>query len=126
MGAILSVEINTWFLILRRILYKSGDQVSASIWAKKAVSMCFYVSWIIIRCFVYPALLIEFLRLSWLAIIESNRWFHWPMIYIPAHFFLCVLNLKWTYDLFAPMIKKWKTPESPEASAEGPAVASGL
>jgi hypothetical protein len=32
---------------------------------------------------------------------------HWPMIFIPIHFFLCLLNLKWTYDLFQPIVNRW-------------------
>lgn len=103
MGACLSVEINTWFLILRRVLYKRGDLPTI---VTETVSFLFYVSWIIIRCIVYPYVLFEFLRMSYDAIIDTGR-LHWPMICIPVHFFLCVLNIKWTYELFQPMIARW-------------------
>ena len=103
MGACLSVEINTWFLILRRVIFKYPNLPFV---LTESVSVAFYVSWIAIRCFVYPYVLYDFLRRSYDAILETHR-LHWPMICIPVHFFLCVLNFKWTYDLFSPMVKKW-------------------
>jgi len=106
MGAILSVEVNTWFLICRRVMYKSsGKPVSPVL--SETVSMMFYLTWILIRCIIYPAVLVEFLRLAVEKIAETGTLWHLPMIFIPAHFALCVLNLKWTYDLFAPIIKRW-------------------
>lgn len=94
------VEINTWFLILRRVLYKrQSSPLSQSI-----VSAGFYSSWILIRVFLYPAIMVTFCVMARQRVIETGRLFHWPMIFIPVHCFLCILNLKWTYDLFSPML----------------------
>jgi len=116
MGALLSVEINTWTLIFRRILYKNRENISP--WLMSLVSCSFYATWIIIRCMIYPAVMFEFLRLAYEAIVETGQLFHWPMVFIPVHFSLCVLNIKWTIDLFTPIFKKFfgKTTETSIAS----------
>jgi hypothetical protein len=123
MGACLLVEINTWFLILRRVIYKQREREGLqSTFVLDVVSALFYVSWIIIRCFIYPAILFVFLHMAKLKILESNVFWHWPMVFIPVHFFLCVLNLKWSYDLFLPMIRKLLTKEVDGSAA----ITSGL
>lgn len=104
MGACLSVEVNTWFLILRRVVNKTKDRSPV---LKEIVSALFYVSWIIIRVFIYPAILVCFLQLAYQEVVATEQLWHWPMIFIPLHFFLCLLNLKWSYDLFEPIIKRW-------------------
>ena len=120
LGALLSVEINTWFLILRRILYKRRKENKRSFpILNQAVSVSFYVSWIIIRVFLYLAMLAYFLMLTHGAIVETGRYWHGPMICIPVHFFLCVLNLKWTFDLFAPIVREWLAPLSNDGSSRG-------
>lgn len=116
MGACLSVEINTWFLILRRVVYKRKITLLT-----ETVSACFYISWIVIRCFIYPAIMVTFVQLAVRAVRETNQLWHWPMIFIPVHFVLCVLNLKWSYDLFMPIIKTWFVQD-----AAAPTVANGL
>jgi len=104
MGACLSVEVNTWLLILRRVVYKARD---SSYLLKEAVSLSFYLSWIVIRVFIYPAILVVFLQMAYTEVIATDQLWHWPMIFIPIHFFLCLLNLKWTYDLFQPIVNRW-------------------
>ena len=121
MGALLSVEINTWFLIMRRILHKSRGSGQQSPVLVKLVSICFYVSWIVIRVFLYPAIMVQYLLYAHEAIVETGRYFHTPMVCIPVHFALCVLNIKWTYDLFKPIVKEWVSP-----SGKSSAVSSGL
>lgn len=101
MGACLSVEINTWFLIMRRVLFK---QNAHEFW-RQTVGLCFYISWIVIRIFVYPAIFAMFCVMARERIIETGRLWHWPMIFMPVHLFLCILNLKWSYDLFVPMLR---------------------
>ena len=32
---------------------------------------------------------------------------HWPIIFVPIHFVLCLLNLKWSFDLFSPILTKF-------------------
>lgn len=105
-GGILSVEINTWLLIVRRLVYRTNaPPVSPLICT--TVSVLFYVTWIVIRCYVYPL----FLKIYWdLWVTEVNQsgiFFHPEMVFIPVHAVLCLLNLKWTYDLFKPIISKW-------------------
>jgi hypothetical protein len=104
MGACLTVELNTWFLIARRVAYKrnlSGTTLS------NVIDACFYASWIIIRCIIYPAILYTFISMAIVGIAETQTIMHWELLFLPIHFFLCVLNLKWTYDLFQPIITRW-------------------
>jgi len=110
MGAVLSVEVNTWFLICRRLVYRSSycpsyAQVSPII--TTTVSSLFYITWIAIRCYLYPHVLVLFFKL-WKEEIETQgKYFFWELLFIPVHVVLCILNLKWTYDLFKPIIKRW-------------------
>lgn len=115
MGAILSVEINTWFLICRRLVYRNsyGPPSPASKehpllpMAQTIVSAMFYITWIGIRCYLYPSYLFMFLRMADERIRETGVFFHKEMIFITVHTVLCALNIKWTYDLFTPIIKRW-------------------
>jgi TLC domain len=126
MGACLSVEINTWFLILRRLVYKTNNtKRTDSLYgaAAELVSLSFYISWIVIRCYIYPAVFYIFLKLAVQKVRTTGILFHSPMLFIPVHAVLCVLNLKWSYDLFYPIFAKWWTPS---AAARDETVASGL
>lgn len=102
MGACLSVEINTWFLILRRVLYKR----KSSELSQKIVSAGFYASWIAIRVILYPLIMFIFCFIARRKVVDTGILWHWPMMFIPVHAFLCFLNLKWTYDLFSPMFQR--------------------
>ena len=111
MGAVLSVELNTWFLICRRLVYRSNycpsgySKVSPVICT--SVSTLFYITWVAIRCYLYPHVLVLFFQM-WKEEIEiEKKYFFWELLFIPVHAVLCVLNLKWTYDLFKPIIKRW-------------------
>lgn len=110
-GVVLSVELNTWFLICRRLVYRSNycpsgyAKVSPIITA--TVSAFFYITWLVIRCYLYPNVLITFFHL-WKKESEKRGIFlFWELIFVPVHAVLCVLNLKWTYDLFKPIVKRW-------------------
>eukprot|EP00527_Entomoneis_sp_CCMP2396_P009868 CAMPEP_0198138036 /NCGR_PEP_ID=MMETSP1443-20131203/1474_1 /TAXON_ID=186043 /ORGANISM="Entomoneis sp., Strain CCMP2396" /LENGTH=262 /DNA_ID=CAMNT_0043799659 /DNA_START=130 /DNA_END=918 /DNA_ORIENTATION=+ len=116
MGALLTVEINTWFMILRRVVYKRKIEMISD-----AVSFSFYLTWIVIRCFIYPAVFIHFLELAQIQIETTGRFWHWPMIAIAVHFVLCCLNLKWSYDLFYPIVRSWIV-----SDADKPTVSNGL
>jgi hypothetical protein len=105
MGSILSVEINTWFLIMRRVVFKTSSPIPPAV--AQGVSAMFYLTWILIRCIIYPHVLVTFLQLAAERIEQTGVYFHWEMLFIPAHAALCVLNLKWTYDLFQPIVKRW-------------------
>ena len=105
MGSVLSVEVNTWFLILRRVVYKTDLNIPPLI--SESVSALFYVTWVLIRCVIYPGVLLTFCQMANDAIRTTGTVLHIPMIFIPIHFFLCLLNLKWTYDLFKPFFVRW-------------------
>jgi hypothetical protein len=108
----MSVEINTWFLIARRVLNKQGfppwsiDLSFVSI-KVKLISICFYITWIVIRCLVYPALFFPICR-KWL-LYSTKVGTHWNivMICVPLHAAFCLLNLKWTYDLLLSKVRYW-------------------
>ena len=68
MGACMSVELNTWFLIARRVFNKQGfcpwviglpPLFSIRV---KLISIFFYLTWISIRCILYPYMLLEVTR----------------------------------------------------------------
>lgn len=68
-----------------------------------------------------------FLQMAYLKVIETGVLFHWPMMFMPVHFFLCVLNLKWSYDLFQPMIaKRWSLSLPGSTKEDVGVVSSGL
>jgi TLC domain len=104
MGACLTVEINTWFLILRRVLYKRKDFIHPIV--TDVVSFFFYLTWIVIRMILYPLIMYIFVQMAVAEVQTTGRLWHWPMMFLPVHFFLCILNLKWSYDLFAPMLRR--------------------
>lgn len=111
MGAVLSVELNTWFLICRRLVYRSNycpsGYTKVSPLITTTVSTLFYITWIVIRVYLYPHVLVLFLYI-WREQIEiQGKIFFLELFFIPVHVILCVLNLKWTYDLFNPIIKRW-------------------
>jgi hypothetical protein len=139
MGACLSVEINTWFLILRRVINKDGVDVWRRVGSYvnvnvalpenpcekkhprdavvigadgavtrvrkrtrctiKLVSICFYITWILIRIVVYPLLIPVFYKKWHDESIRTNLWI--PSLIIAPIFqtFLTYLNLKWSIDL---------------------------
>lgn len=111
MGAILSVEVNTWFLILRRLVYRNNycpsGYAKVSPIITTAVSTFFYFTWITIRCYLYPHVLVLFFSMWKDEIEKTGKYFYWELLFIPVHAVLCVLNLKWTYDLFRPIVKRW-------------------
>mmetsp|Transcript_26001 Transcript_26001/g.60366 ORF Transcript_26001/g.60366 Transcript_26001/m.60366 type:complete len:133 (+) Transcript_26001:784-1182(+) len=114
MGACMSVEINTWFLIARRLAYKKQPPKALTL----VINSLFYASWVWIRCVIYPGILLLFLKLAQRAKQETGTLMHWPIIFLPIHFVLCVLNLKWTYDLLCkPLVKKWIQKEALSAAA---------
>lgn len=113
MGACLSVELNTWFLIARRVLNKQGFPpwtISLSVVSirVKLLSIFFYTTWIGIRCILYPMLMIPFYQ-NW--INHSNRvgtkW-NLVMLCVPLHACFCLLNLKWSYDLLMSKVRYWR------------------
>ena len=113
MGACMSVEINTWFLIARRVFNKAGfppwiiDLSFVSI-RVKLISICFYITWIAIRCILYP-LLMGYIVNRWLARSEKvGSYLNFDLISPVMHASFCILNFKWTYDLTMSKFRYYK------------------
>mmetsp|Transcript_34462 Transcript_34462/g.41575 ORF Transcript_34462/g.41575 Transcript_34462/m.41575 type:complete len:310 (-) Transcript_34462:156-1085(-) len=115
MGACMSVEINTWFLIARRVFNKQGfppwtiklpPLISIRI---KVISIMFYSTWFSLRCILYPLLLIFFVE-DWKFLLKSTGTaFNLMTIVIPLHSIFLLLNFKWTYDLVGSKMRYWRT-----------------
>ncbi len=143
MGACLSVEINTWLLIARRVFNKQGFPpwvchpcsscsknayklgyliylhicfllqvidlppfVSIRI---KLISVLFYVTWISIRCLLYPIIMKILLELWWMQWKQTEKVLYTRYaLAIVLHSIFCILNFKWTFDLFASKLRAWK------------------
>eukprot|EP00550_Attheya_septentrionalis_P007953 CAMPEP_0198293020 /NCGR_PEP_ID=MMETSP1449-20131203/14972_1 /TAXON_ID=420275 /ORGANISM="Attheya septentrionalis, Strain CCMP2084" /LENGTH=237 /DNA_ID=CAMNT_0043992419 /DNA_START=305 /DNA_END=1015 /DNA_ORIENTATION=+ len=81
MGACMTVEANTWFLIARRVFNKQAfppwviDLPPFISIRVKLISICFYSTWILIRCIFYPYLMVCIWHL-WLDLSErtGSRW----------------------------------------------------
>ena len=82
MGGCLSVEINTWFMIARRVIYKRKDQIPAFV--QDIISYLFFFSWITIRIFLYPWIMYLFCKLWLDRVAETGKLFHWPMMAMPG------------------------------------------
>uniref|UniRef100_A0A7S3P3F3 TLC domain-containing protein n=1 Tax=Amphora coffeiformis TaxID=265554 RepID=A0A7S3P3F3_9STRA len=113
MGACMMVEINTWLLIARRVFNKQGFppwilKLSFVSIRVKLISIFFYLTWISIRCLLYPYLLWP-LCTAWLKhSAKVGTKFNIVMLCVPLHACFCVLNLKWTYDLLMSKIRYWR------------------
>lgn len=105
----LIVEINTWFLILRRLDLNINNNLIRII-IKYYVNFMFFLSWILIRIILYPCLSYYILQVHQhyykLLSIQYNNYssliflilnpLSLPLI---GHLLLCILNFKWSYEL---------------------------
>ena len=113
MGACMSVEVNTWFLIARRVFNKQGFppwilNLSVVSIRVKLISIFFYITWIGIRVILYPCLIPPFYH-HWIAHSEKvGSLLNWHMLIVPLHCVFCALNLKWTYDLIRSKVRYWR------------------
>jgi len=114
MGVCMIVEINTWFLIARRVFNRQGFPpweiglpyvLSVRV---KLISICFYVSWFVIRCFIYPVIMVEYVRMYRAKEVMWGRWNVMGLCLL-FHSVFCALNLKWTFDLLASKLRQWNT-----------------
>ena len=112
MGACMIVEINTWFLIARRVFNKQGfppwiiDLSFVSI-RVKLISVFFYITWVVTRCIIYPYLLPLFYK-SWMDHSKQmGTLWNVVALAVPLHACFCLLNLKWSYDLLMSKIRFW-------------------
>mmetsp|Transcript_11522 Transcript_11522/g.29993 ORF Transcript_11522/g.29993 Transcript_11522/m.29993 type:complete len:129 (+) Transcript_11522:498-884(+) len=102
----LLVEVNTFFLILRRL------------WHVPPVSICFYLTWIGIRLVLYPYLIWEF-ALLYADKVRQGQWLH-PFFFCPAfQTMLTLLNVKWTIDLVQRKLKTLRDPSAAKEPAKG-------
>lgn len=110
MGVCMSVECNTWFLIARRVFNKQGFppwQIGLG-WLSirvKVISIFFYLTWISIRCILYPCLMGTFYRLWQERILETGSYMNILFPCVPLHACFCLLNLKWSYELLMSKIR---------------------
>ena len=113
MGACMMVEINTWFLIARRVFNRQNfpptviDLSCMSI-RVKVISLLFYVSWIGIRCILYPYLMPRVYD-CWQQ-KSQHVGTPWNLVFlsVPLHALFCLLNLKWSYDLLMSKLRYWR------------------
>lgn len=115
MGCCMIVEVNTWFLIARRVFNKQGFPPWTIVNLKsflsiriKVISILFYITWIFIRVILYPLLLIPFYNIYIQYSIRYTTYYNLLFLCIPLHSIFCLLNLKWTYDLLMSKIRYWK------------------
>eukprot|EP00339_Tiarina_fusa_P023123 CAMPEP_0117011752 /NCGR_PEP_ID=MMETSP0472-20121206/10043_1 /TAXON_ID=693140 ORGANISM="Tiarina fusus, Strain LIS" /NCGR_SAMPLE_ID=MMETSP0472 /ASSEMBLY_ACC=CAM_ASM_000603 /LENGTH=346 /DNA_ID=CAMNT_0004714657 /DNA_START=128 /DNA_END=1168 /DNA_ORIENTATION=+ len=120
MGACMSVELNTWFLIARRVFNKKGispwiniDLFSFVSIRVKFISMGFYSTWIVIRCIVYPVMLVYLTKCWWSASMASGNPFNLELVNPVMQSVFCLLNFKWTYDLIKSKIRYYKQNQQP-------------
>lgn len=111
MGACMSVEINTWFLIARRTFNREGHKMfNPGVPPMKSlrimcVSTCFYISWFVIRLIVYPSLCVPILQMVWKETYHKGRVFDITLICPPIQLVLMFMNVKWTIDLVRSKLK---------------------
>ena len=125
MGVCMSVEINTWLLIARRVFNKQGlppwiislpPLFSIRV---KLISIFFYITWIVIRCIMYPSLLpMYYAKWKTLSQMEDGSYFNVMVLVTSTHTLLCALNFKWTYQLLMSKIRYWRG-SSREAVSKG-------
>lgn len=106
MGACMCVEVNTWLIIARRVFNKSGKvaftlnaQIAGGSMEIKLISVAFYITWILIRLVIYPALFVV-VCLQYKE--RSERVGSYINVLMVAPFLqliFCGLNFKWSYDL---------------------------
>jgi hypothetical protein len=113
MGLCMSVELNTWFLIARRVFNKQGFppwKIGYSWWSIriKVISVLFYTTWLWIRVFLYPILLWPIAKLYLQQVKITGSRINSLLPGLPLHVVFCVLNLKWSYDLLTSKIRYWR------------------
>lgn len=123
MGVCMSVELNTWFLIARRVFNKQGFSpwqldvpyfISVRV---KLISIFFYITWIGIRCGIYPYVL--YVMAVPLRHIDKEGAVFVRYIAMTLQSAFCFLNAQWSLQLLNSKIKQWKNKEETK-------IASGL
>ena len=113
MGVCMSVELNTWFLIARRVFNKQGTPpwkfdipylISVRV---KLISIFFYTTWISIRCIVYPYVLYV-LAFKLLPHKDYADIKYTLIAAILLQSVFCWLNAKWSFQLLNSKLRQWK------------------
>eukprot|EP00450_Noctiluca_scintillans_P007938 CAMPEP_0194486478 /NCGR_PEP_ID=MMETSP0253-20130528/7110_1 /TAXON_ID=2966 /ORGANISM="Noctiluca scintillans" /LENGTH=352 /DNA_ID=CAMNT_0039326569 /DNA_START=43 /DNA_END=1101 /DNA_ORIENTATION=- len=106
MGACMLVEVNTWFLIARRVFNKTGEKpFSVGVGMVKSlrisvVSTCFYFSWVFVRIVLNGFVLLEILSIYRVEVEVTHVLPVDICILSPlVQTILIVMNTKWTIDL---------------------------
>ena len=101
MAVCLLVEMNSLFLTLRRNIEK--DTL-----LHKICETLFLFSWVVLRVFMYPILLVFMWKEYDRYTLEKNsRWN--MMVFAPIfQFILTAMSLKWTYDLYMKLFHSSK------------------
>ena len=105
----LIVEINTWFLILRRLDFQINNNLVRII-MKYYINFMFFFSWILIRLFLYPYLVYYiFISYEYYYQLLSFQYHNYspsfflvlnPVLFpLVGHLLLCTMNFKWSYEL---------------------------
>jgi len=106
LGVCMSVEVNTWLIIARRLFNKTGQGWNVGGFEIKIISILFYITWISIRLIIYPGLFVVACQ----AYFErSARVGSYINALTPAPFLqsvFCMLNFKWSYDLFMSKLRQ--------------------
>ena len=114
MGSCMAVELNTWFLIARRVFNKAGDHAWFSIGVRvpciksvriKLISILFYVTWFTIRCALYPYLMYDFTLMYLERTKFTGTYFNVLAIAPLFQSIFVYLNAKWTIDLVRSKLK---------------------
>jgi len=123
MGPIVSVEINTIFLILRRVLYRRNtlnNRIVIPPIVTIITDFLFYSTWIGIRLIVFNLILVTYFSCCIEIVKETGTLFNVEFGFIAIHLFLCVLNGIWSYRLFHPIIKRAMTKGGNKTAAAAP------
>jgi len=104
MGACLSAELSSWFLIARRVAFLRKNLIPTAVtWF---LTVMFYASWIVIRLMLYPYIMAIYVGKARVVLDETGTLMHWPVIFLPVHFILCLMNFRWTLGLLYPILRK--------------------
>lgn len=113
MGICMSVELNTWFLIARRVFNKGGNSpwqfdipyvISVRV---KLISIFFYITWISIRCVLYPYVWYV-LAVRMIPNKKYRDFRNVIMIALVLQSCFCFLNGQWSLQLLNSKIRQWK------------------
>lgn len=72
------------------------------------ISILFYVSWIGIRCILYPVLMVWIVNRYLSQSDKLGTYLHIELVNPVLHSTFCILNFKWTYDLLMSKIRYYK------------------